>query len=176
MILKEKKISSSLVYDGRIIKLYKDEVELDDGVKAFREVVHHNGGACALVKTKENKIIFVKQYRYAFKEEMIELPAGKIELNEDPLNTIIREVEEEVGVKPLNATFIGKLYLTPGFCDEIIYLYYIDEYIETSTHFDFDESIDRIELTIDEAIDSIEKGIIKDAKTISLIYRMKDKF
>ena len=98
----EKTIKSEIIYKGKIITVLKDDVLLDkDGGKnAIREVVLHNGGACGLVLTKDNKIRFVRQYRYAIKDYLIELPAGKIDLNEHPDQTIIRELEEEMGIIP----------------------------------------------------------------------------
>ena len=122
----EKTVKSNLIYKGKIITVLKDDISFEkkDGteVNAIREVVLHNGGACALVRTKENKIMFVKQYRYSIKDYLYELPAGKIDPNEDPDTTIIRELEEEVGIIAKSIERLGRIVLSPGFSNEFIYL------------------------------------------------------
>ena len=172
----EKKVNSELIYKGKVITVFKDDILIDKngGINAIREVVIHNGGACALVKTKDNKIKFVKQYRYAIKDYLIELPAGKIDPNEPHELTIVRELEEEVGVKANSVKYIGKLVLSPGFSNEIIYMYYVDDYEECDTHFDEDEDLEQLELTKEEVIEMIRNGEIYDSKTISLFMLVKD--
>src|SRR5574344_1489375 len=173
----EKTIKSELIYKGRVITVYKDEVQIEEkNINSTREVVIHNGGVCAVCKTKENKIKFVRQYRYPFKEVLLELPAGKIEKGEKPDETIIREVEEEVGAIPNNITYIGRMYCSPGFSSEIIYLYYVSDYNECETHFDPDEELDIYEYSYEEALQMIESGEIVDAKTICLLLRVRDYF
>jgi len=173
----EKTIKSEIIYKGKIITVLKDDVLLDKdgGKKAIREVVLHNGGACGLVLTKDNKIRFVRQYRYAIKDYLIELPAGKIDLNEDPDQTIIRELEEEIGIIPNKIEFVGKIVLSPGFSNEYIYMYFVDDYTEGNISLDEDEDLDSFDLSIEEALKYIYDGKIYDAKSVSLIMMMKDR-
>lgn len=173
----ERKLNSKVIYEGKIINVYCDDVYIEGlNINAKREIVKHNGGACALIKLKNGRIKFVKQYRYAVGKELLELPAGKIDPLEDENTTIVRECQEEVGILPNKVEYMGYMHLSPGFCNEVIYLYYIDDYKECDKHFDFDESLDEYEYTFDEAINMINEGIIVDAKTICLLYRCQDKF
>ena len=93
----EKQISSQQIYDGIVVKLFKDEVELDNGYKTVREVIRHPGGVCIAALDKEENLYFVKQFRYPFKTALTELPAGKLEFGEDPRDAGLRELKEEVG-------------------------------------------------------------------------------
>ena len=173
----ERKINSELIYDGKIIKVLKDEVfvEKGEGIKSMREVVKHNGGAVGLVLTKDNKIKFVKQYRYAIGDYLLELPAGKLEIGENPKDAIYRELQEEVGVKANKIETIASTYVSPGYCTEMIHMYYVEDYEETETNFDECEDLDLIELDVNEAYKLAEEGKILDAKTLCLMMMVKDK-
>lgn len=109
----EKTINSELIFDGRVVKLYKDSVELSTGQKTFREVVKHSGGVVILA-FKGDKILLVKQFRYPMKEVMLELPAGKLEQGEDPFEAAKRELEEETGYCANKWTDLGYVYTSPG--------------------------------------------------------------
>lgn len=173
----ERKIKSDLIYNGKIIKVLKDEVfvEKGDGIKSIREVVEHHGGAVGLVVTRNRKIKFVRQYRYAIKDYLLELPAGKLEVGEDPKDTIYRELQEEVGVKAKKIEEVGRCYVSPGYCTEMIYMYYVDDYENTDTNFDECEELDLIELDVHEAYKLAETGKILDAKTLCLMMLVKDR-
>ncbi len=166
----EKTLKKNLIFDGKIVKLYVDEVSTATNNLATREYVHHNGGA-AILAVKDNKILLIKQFRYPYQKEIYELPAGKIELGEDPYNTAIRELEEECGLKADSLKDLGYIYPTCGYSDEVIYLYLADKFIPTSTHFDPDEDITSFWFTKDEVLDMINKNTIVDAKTIVAIYK-----
>jgi len=172
----EKTINSSLIYKGKVITIYKDDVlvEKNGGINSIREVVHHNGGVVGLVKTKDRKIKFVRQYRYVLKEKIIELPAGKIEIDEDPDVTIYRELIEEVGVKSNKMEYLGKMYVSPGYCDEAIHMYYVDDYEDAEQDFDEDEDLDVVEIDVEEAFEMIKQGKIVDAKTVCLLLLKKE--
>lgn len=177
MSCKESLVKREVIYNGKIINVYNDVVSLESkNMTSYREIVEHNGGVCAVVRTKENKIKFVKQFRYAFNEEVLELPAGKIEKGENPDYTIAREIEEEVGVTANEIIKIGKMYSSPGFCTEVIHLYYVEDYQECEKHFDDDEDLDDFEYSYSECLEMIENGQIVDAKTICLLLRVKEKF
>ena len=124
MNYKEKQINSECIYKGKIITLLKDDVILCDGNNAIREVVKHNGGVCVAALTENDEIMFVRQYRYPYDEEILELPAGKRNtVDEDPLVCGKRELREETGVTAKNFIPLGELYPTPGYCGEIIWMY-----------------------------------------------------
>ena len=177
MAKSESLVKREIIYNGRIINVYKDLIKIDGtNVESTREIVNHNGGVCAVVKTKDNKIKFVRQYRYAFSEFTLEVPAGKIERGEEADATIIRELEEEVGAKVNSIEKIAVIYPSPGFSQEILHLYYTDDYTDTRKHFDFDEDLDEFEFSYEEALSKIKNGEIKDAKTICVILMCRDKF
>ena len=183
----EKQISSKVVYKGYIINVTVDDISIEPNeadransaqkvIYAKREIVHHNGGVCCLIKLKNGKIPFVKQFRYAFKDAILELPAGKIEKGEDPLSTIIREAEEEIGIIPKEVISMGKIYVSPGISDEVLYLYYIEDYDMSKQSFDEDEFLEVIEYSYDEAIELINNETICDAKTVSLLLKCQKYF
>ena len=176
----EKQISSKVVYKGYIINVTVDDIAiepLDNNsteqkiIYSKREIVHHNGGVCCLIKLKNGKIPFVKQFRYAFKDALLELPAGKIEKGEDPLSTIIREAEEEIGIIPKEVVSMGKIYVSPGISDEVLYLYYIEDYELSKQSFDEDEFLEPLKIKLDKVCDMVLKGEIVDAKTIVAIMK-----
>lgn len=186
----EKTLNSQTVYDGKIIKVLKDDVEISDGTKAFREVVKHSGGVVVLaIKTqspssalqapfptigeKDRSVLFVKQFRYPMKEVLLELPAGKLEYSEDPFKAAQRELEEETGYCADNWTDLGFVYTSPGYSDEKLYLYKAENLHFTQCHPDEGEILEPIEIKIDDAIDMINKGEINDAKTLCAFFRSK---
>ncbi len=173
----EKTINSSIIYKGKIITVYKDDVLVEKNggvVKSIREVVKHHGGAVGLVKTKDNKVLFVSQFRYPFKEKIIELPAGKVEENENSLETIYRELMEEVGVKANKIEYVGKILVSPGYCDEAVYMYYVDDYVETIQNFDVDENLEVLAIDIPKVFEMVDNGEIIDGKTLCLLLKKKD--
>ena len=166
----EKQKKENLIYKGRIITLYNDEVVCSNGRMAKREYVHHNGGA-AVLAVKNDEILLIKQFRYPYHKDIYEIPAGKIEIGEDPYQTALRELEEECGYKASTLIDLGSLYPTCGYSDEVIYLYLAKDYEKTSTHFDEDEEIEAEFLKIEDALKMIKDGNIKDSKTIIAILK-----
>ena len=166
----EKTIKHNVVYDGIIISVNCDDVLSSKGLPVKREIVHHKGGVCILA-TQEDKIVFVKQFRYAYGEELFELPAGKLEKGEDSYSAGLRELEEEVGLKAESLTSLGCMYPSCGYTNEIIYLYKANNVIKVDRHLDVDEDIDVYYFTIDEVLKMISENIIKDAKTICLVFK-----
>ena len=165
----EKKIKRDEIFKGKVIHVVKDEVLLDNGNTSVRELVLHNGGACIALK-KDDRYFMVKQYRYTFSKEMLEFPAGKIEVGEDPEETILREVVEETGYSVKNLRSFGYIIPTCGYCSEKIYLYYgeADEYL--GQDLDADENILLNQFTFKEIKEMIRHTQIDDAKTIALMY------
>ena len=170
----EKQLSSKLVYDGRVIKVSRDEVKCPNGEESIREIVHHRGGVGILFKVG-NKFIFEKQYRYALSEEIIEMPAGKLEEGEIPLEAAKRELLEETGYRPLEMIHLGDSYPTPGYSSEVIHLYYCPKAVKEERHLDKDEDIELIYLTLEEIEQMIKDGKIKDSKTVAAIFLYKTK-
>lgn len=168
--MKEKTLNSQVVYDGKIITVRRDEVELANGRKSFREVVEHSGGV-VIVALKGDSILFVKQFRYPIKEVITELPAGKLEKGEDPDNACERELEEETGYRAKHWTSLGYIYTSIGFCDEKLYLYLAQELEFVGEHPDDGEILENYEYKIKDVEKMIQNGKINDAKTICAIHR-----
>lgn len=169
----EKTLKYNVVYRGKILTLNNDEV-LVNGKKSTREVVHHHGGVCILAEV-DGKIVFEKQYRYAYGEEVWELPAGKLEEGENSYDAGIRELEEEVGLRAESLIDMGEMYPSCGYTDEKIHLYIAHNVTKVPRHLDEDENIDVYYFSIDEVKEMIMKGQIKDAKTISLVFKYLNK-
>ena len=163
-------IDEELIYDGKIITVKKETLILPNNKKSIREVVHHSK-AVAILPIYEQNIILVKQYRTGSKDYMIEIPAGLLEDNEDPIQCAIRELQEEIGYEPKKLTFLGEYYLSPGFCDETIYLYIGEDLIYNPKNPDEDEFIEIIKYPIKDLQQNFWKIINNqnnkfDAKTM----------
>ncbi len=174
MNLRETTTKEEILFEGKIIRLRRDEVVLPDGNKAIREVVEHNGGVCVAPLTDAGELLMVRQFRYPYKEEILELPAGKRDsLDEDPLACGIRELKEETGAVADKIVPLGKLYPTPGYCGEIIWLY-----AATGLHFgeqtpDEDEFLEVERYPLDTVVDWVLSGKITDAKTQAAVLKIK---
>ncbi|MGN0808100.1 MAG: NUDIX domain-containing protein [Candidatus Coproplasma sp.] len=169
MKLKEERISSKLIYDGKILSLYVDDVCLPDGKRSKRECVRHCGGACVLF-VLNGKIALVKQYRYLYGKEIYEIPAGKMDKGEQPDLAAQRELKEETGYKA-EVKHLLDIYPTPGYTDEIIHIFYAEggEYVGEST--DEGEFLNCEFFTIEDVVKMIESGEICDAKTVCAVYK-----
>lgn len=168
--MNEKTLNSQIVYDGKIITVRRDEIELANGRKSFREVVEHSGGV-VIVALKGDSILFVKQFRYPIKEVITELPAGKLEKGEDPDAACERELEEETGYRAKHWTSLGYIYTSIGFCDEKLYIYLAQELEFVGEHPDEGEILENYEYKIKDVEEMIQNGKINDAKTICAIHR-----
>lgn len=171
----EKTLTAQNIFDGKVIKLEVATIELPNGKTATREIVRHNGAVGVLAITEENKIIVVKQYRKALEQSIIEIPAGKLELDENPETCAIRELKEETGYTASNINFLHKFYTSPGFADEIIYLYQAKELIKGEAMPDEDEFVEILELSLTEIDSLVTSGQIVDAKTLVAVYYWKCK-
>lgn len=169
MDFKETKVSSKLIYDGKILSLYVDNVRLPDGKESVRECVRHCGGAAVLF-VNGGKIALVRQYRYLYGKEIYEIPAGKIDREEDPAVAAKRELEEETGyraeVKPLL-----DIYPSPGYTDEIIHVFLAEGGKFVGAKLDEGEFLNCSFFTVQEVLDMVERGEINDAKTVSAVYK-----
>lgn len=172
MNLEEKTLNQTYKFNGKIINLRVDDVELPDGNSAYREVVEHPGGVCIAALTADGALPFVRQFRYPYKEIVTELPAGKLEYGEDPFEAAQRELSEEVGAVGSNWRCMGKLYPTPGYCGEIIHLYTCDISEVAQSHPDSDEFLETLFIPLDQAVELVMQNKIPDAKTQTLILKL----
>ncbi len=161
----EKTVKKNYIYEGKVLTLRKDDALLPDGKPCIREIIEHNGGACVLY-VEDGKALFVRQYRYAYGESVLELPAGKLEKGENPLVAAKRELEEETGIRAKDFKPIATIYPTPGYTNEKIYLYQAFEGEKKQTHPDEDEFVDVVWLPLSEVKEMLKKGELHDAKTL----------
>lgn len=171
MILKEKTITSETKFEGKIIKARVENVELENGQKAYREFVDHPGGVGVVAITPERKMLMVQQFRKAIEGETIEIPAGKLEGGEDPLECGKRELEEETGYKAKEFISLGYIYPSPGFTNEKTYIYLAKDLYKGTVNPDEDEFLDILEIPIEEIHSMIMKNEINDAKSVVGFYK-----
>lgn len=174
MNLTEKTVNSKKLYDGRIIKLYNDEITLPDGKGAFREYVKHPGGICIVPITDKKEIMLVRQFRYPYGEVVTEIPAGKRDsATEDPLEGGKRELKEELGITAENYLFLGTFYPTPGYTDEVIYMYAAWGLSFGETDPDEDEFVMEERIPLDLLVEKIVSGEVPDGKTQAAVLKTK---
>jgi len=163
----ERTIHTDYIYQGKIIQVQVDEVILPNGEHSERELVKHPGAVAVIAITKDDKIVFVEQYRKPLERSLIEIPAGKIEVDERPEVTAIRELEEETGYTTNKLTHITSFFTSPGFADELVHIYLTDqlEKLDVPVKGDDDEFIEIMELSLSEAQKYVEDKHIQDAKT-----------
>ncbi len=173
MDLTEKVTASEYKFNGRIINLRVDSVELPDGSCSTREIVEHNGGVGVLAITDSGDILTVKQYRSPYAQVVCEIPAGKLERGEDPLECGKRELKEETGATAQKWLSLGKLYPSPGYCGEVIHLFLATELSFGDCRPDEDEFLEAECIEFDKAVEAVLNGQIRDAKTQVAILKAK---
>ncbi len=166
----EKQLDSKLIFKGKVITLTVDDVLCSNDIKSKREVVHHNGGAAILVVV-DNKVLLEKQFRYPFNDYIYEIPAGKLELNEDPKEAAKRELEEETGLIATDITELGEMYPSVGYTNEVIKLYLVTKVTKGNLNLDIDEVIDIEYIDLNKVNEMILNNEIVDAKTICALYK-----
>ncbi len=170
MDLTEKTVKKNYLYRGKIVSLRCDDAVLPDGKACKREVVEHSGGACVLC-VKDGNVALVRQFRYAYGEELLEIPAGKINEGERPEDCASRELSEETGLCAEKLELWHVLYPTPGYDNEKIYIYFARGVTQGAAHLDEGEFLNVVFLPVEEAMKRIEEDKIRDAKTIVALYR-----
>ncbi|MCH5206659.1 MAG: NUDIX hydrolase [Oscillospiraceae bacterium] len=165
MHLEEKTLGSEQKYDGKIVKLFLDTVELENGGQAFREVVKHPGGVCVVPLDSEGNVLFVRQFRYPHGRVMLEIPAGKLEYGEDHRACGLRELKEETGCTCDSFEYLGNLVPTPAYDTEVIHMYLARGLHDGAQSLDEDEFLEIEKIPLEKAVEMIMKNEIADAKT-----------
>ncbi|GIW50554.1 MAG: ADP-ribose pyrophosphatase [Anoxybacillus sp.] len=171
--LYEKTMNQQRIFSGKVIDVYVEDVLLPNGETSKREIVKHPGAVAVLAITEENKIVLVRQYRKALERVLVEIPAGKLEKGEAPLETAKRELEEETGYVCEKMEPLHSFYTSPGFADELVHIFLAKGLTKKSEKqmLDDDEFVDVLEVTLEEALNMVEEKQIYDAKTIyALLY------
>lgn len=166
MSLEEKTIASDSIFEGHIVRLKVDTVELSDGTHSTREIVDHDPAVVILPLDSNGKMHLIRQYRKPIESEMLEVPAGIVNPNEDFLDAAKRELKEETGFSATKWTPVGKAYPAPGFCNELLYFYIAEGLVSGETDFDEDERIELETVSINTFLTWVTDGTIVDAKTM----------
>lgn len=169
MDLTEKTLSEEYLFKGKIIKLKIQQVQLPNGKIHSREIIEHPGAVAIIPFLDDNRIILVEQYRKPLDKVLLEIPAGKIDKNEEIESCGIRELEEETGFKPGKFEYLGKIAVAPGFADEVVYIYKATELFKGKINRDEDEFLNIKILTIDDVKSMVKSGDIIDGKTIAAL-------
>lgn len=170
----EKKVASKEIYNGAVVKLRVDDVELPNGEKAKREIVEHTGAVCVLPIDDDGTVYTVRQFRYAFLEPMLEIPAGKLDSNDEEwLSAAKRELSEEVGLTAENWIYIGDFRPSVAIFTEVIHMYLARGLKKGEQHLDEDEFLNVERYPLDTLVDMVMDGSIKDGKTIASVLKVK---
>lgn len=173
MELKETMLERQDIFKGRVVSLHVDKVELPNGHTSFREIVDHPGGVGIVALDEQGRVPVVTQYRYAFARNMVEIPAGKREVGEEPFLTAQRELREEVGATAAKWTDLGALIPSPGCYGETLYLYLAQELTYARAQPDEDEFLLVEHVPFDELYQRCMAGEIQDAKTVAAVLKVK---
>ena len=167
--------NSEIKFQGKVFDLKADEIVYDSGNEGIREVAVHPGGAVVVPVKGNGKIVMIKQYRYPLDKFLIELPAGKLEKNEDPMKCAARELEEETGYNVGKIEKLGSIFTTPGFCTEELHIYLAKD-LKPGNHNreEGEYGMEIFEFNLDKIEEKIKTGEIKDSKTICGIYMYKN--
>lgn len=168
----EAKVNSEQIFDGKVLNVCKDTVRLPDGNTATREYCRHIGAVCVVPLTDDNEIVFVRQYRYAHSRVMLEIPAGKLDSNnEDFIEAALRELREETGAVPKSIESIGDIIPSPAILTEVIHMYLARGLEFGDTEPDDDEFIETVKMPIEKALEMVMNGEIRDSKTQTAILK-----
>jgi len=167
--MEESVIASELIYDGRIVHLYRETVRLPNGQSVTREVVKHAGAVAIVPLDEAGNVIFVRQYRLPARQSLLEVPAGTLEPGEEPLACAQRELQEETGYKAATFVPLGGIYTAPGYTSEFIHLFLATGLTESRLAPDEDEFLQVVRLPLSDALKLIRTGEIADGKSVSAL-------
>ncbi len=174
MNLTEKTIGSEKIFDGRVIRVRRDTVELPNKHTSTREVVEHPGGVAIVPIDNDGNVHMVRQYRYPLGRLCLELPAGKLEYGEDHKECGLRELGEETGMEAGKFEYLGVFCPSPGFCQELIHIYLATDLKQGKIHLDEDEFLEVEKYPLNDLIKMIHEGKIQDGKTVIGLLLAKD--
>lgn len=169
----EKTIEKNTVYEGVIVNVRRDKAELVNGNVVGREVVEHPGGVTVIPVEPDGTVWCVRQFRYPFGREMLEVPAGKLERGEDPFDCAVRELSEETGLTADEFVYLGPCCTSPGFSTEVLYIYLALGLHPGNMHLDPDEFLNVEKYSLDALVEKVMSGEIDDAKTIIAVLKAK---
>ncbi len=172
MKTEETTIFKNTIYKGKILNLRVDIAELPNGREAAREFVEHNGGVTVAALTDDMELLFVRQFRYPYMQEVLELPAGKLEADENPLRAGKRELREEAGVTAEQYINLGQFFPSPGYTNEIIYLYGAIGLKDCEQDLDEDEFLNVEKIPLNKAVEMILNNEITDGKTQAAVLKL----
>ncbi|MBR1487110.1 MAG: NUDIX hydrolase [Synergistaceae bacterium] len=167
--IEEIRVEEKKIFDGKILSVRLDKVRTPSGRIATREVVEHKSAVGMLAVTDRKSVLLVRQYRYAVGELTLEICAGLVEKDEDPVSAAQREMQEEMNVKAKNLYRIGDFYASPGFCTELFTLFVADGLEQSALPQDEDENVSVVEVPFDEIPLAIRDGKIRDSKTFAAL-------
>ena len=160
------------IYDGRVLHVFKDDVELPNGQTGLREYVRHIGAAAVLPITEAGEVLLVKQFRYPFDKTILEIPAGKRDsYTENPLDTAMRELKEETGATCHNLIPLGEYYSSPAILDEVIWMYLAKDLTMTEQSLDEDEFVEIVRMPFADLLGMVERNEIRDGKTQAAVLK-----
>lgn len=155
------------IFEGKVVRLYLDRVRLPNGREAEREVVSHRGAVGMVALDDEGCVYLVRQYRHATGEHLLEIPAGKLDAGEDPVECARRELLEEIGRRADSWRRLASFYTSPGFSDEVLHLYLARDLIRGEASPDEDEFLEIMRLPLEAALNMVARGEIRDSKTVA---------
>jgi ADP-ribose pyrophosphatase len=173
--MREEILSTETIFDGRIVHLRVHTVRLPDGQESKRELIQHQGAVAIVAVDKEQQVLLVKQFRLGADNAIVEIPAGILEIGEDPQEAVVRELREETGYRPLHVESLGGMYVAPGYTTEYIHLYYASDYELAPLAQDADEFVEPLRIPLVEAIAMVERGEIVDSKSIVALLKVARK-
>ncbi len=172
MELYEKTLEENYIHKGKILNLRVDKAELPNGNECVREVIEHSGGVTVAALTDNDELLFVRQFRYPYKEVVLELPAGKLEKGEDPFAAGIRELKEEVGATAEKYMDLGRFYPSPGYTSEVIHLYGAFGLTFSDQNLDDDEFLEVERIPLNTAVEMVLNNEIPDGKSQAAILKL----
>ena len=173
--LHEETISSDRKFEGKVINLRVDTVKLENGATATREIAEHPGGVCVISLDENQEVFMVRQFRAPFGKVILEVPAGKLNYGEDHFECGKREFIEETGYRANKYTYLGHMYPSVGFLDEIIHIYLAEDLVKDAQNLDEDEFLAVEKYKLSALVEMVMKNEIKDAKSIIAILMLNNK-